>query len=166
MKRSDLILVLSLLIITLTGIYIHTHLPAVASAGLTAALQDSREEVPLPVLMYHGLTDDPDRVDDYFILTEDFEKDLLWLQEHGYTAVSFQQLADYAEKGSRLPEKPVLLWLRESWREPVRALTAKSPPAGAAWVPWPLLSLPWPPSGWPPSSAGPVPERARSVPSS
>ena len=109
MKRSDLILVLSLLIITLTGIYIHTHLPAVASAGLTAALQDSREEVSLPVLMYHGLTDDPDRVDDYFILTEDFEKDLLWLQEHGYTAVSFQQLADYAEKGSRLPEKPVLL---------------------------------------------------------
>ena len=109
MKRSDLILVLSLLIITLTGIYIHTHLPAVSSAGLTSALQDSREEVPLPVLMYHGLTDDPDRVDDYFILTEDFEKDLLWLQEHGYTAVSFQQLADYAEKGSRLPEKPVLL---------------------------------------------------------
>jgi len=108
-KRGSLLLILFLVTLTITGMYIHTHLPAAASANITAALKDSREEISLPILMYHGITDNPAQVSEYFILAEDFEKDLQWLADHGYTTVSFQQLADYAENGARLPEKPVLI---------------------------------------------------------
>lgn len=109
MHRNNLTFVILLAVLALTGLFLHMKLPAVTAVSMAAPVIDSREEVDLPVLMYHGITDDPARVDEYFILTEDFEKDLQWLRDHGYTAVSFQQLADYAEKGSRLPEKPVLI---------------------------------------------------------
>ena len=109
MKRDDIPLILFLLVLLMTGFYIQTRLPERTAEVAAAAYQDSREEVPLPILMYHGITDDSAAVNDYFILTEDFEKDLQWLQEHGYTTVSFAQLADYASSGSPLPEKPVLI---------------------------------------------------------
>lgn len=109
MKKENLILVIFLLVLLVTSLYIHTNLTQAASLAMATAVKDSREEVPLPVLMYHGLTDDPSRVDEYFILTGDFEKDLQWLRDHGYTTVSFQQLVNYVESGARLPENPVLI---------------------------------------------------------
>lgn len=109
MKRENLLLMAFVLVLGATMAFIHFHLSDAAAAAMVSAVKDSREEVALPVLMYHGLTEDPEKVSDYFITAEDFEKDLQWLRDHGYTTVSFQQLADYAEHGSRLPEKPVLL---------------------------------------------------------
>lgn len=109
MKKETLILVLFLLALLTASLYIHTHLTEAASVAMASAVKDTREEVPLPVLMYHGITDDPARVDEYFILSSDFEKDLQWLADHGYTAVSFRHLVNYAENGARLPQKPVLL---------------------------------------------------------
>jgi len=109
MKREDWLLVIFILVLTGTMFFLHMHLPEKAAQAMAAPVRDSRAEVSLPVLMYHGITDDPEKVGEYFILAEDFEKDLQWLQDHGYTTVSFQQLADYAEKGSWLPEKPVLI---------------------------------------------------------
>ena len=109
MKRNKLIGLLFLLLLFLTGIYMQAHFSAAVSASMITAVKDLRSEIPLPVLMYHGLTDDTSRTGEYFILTEDFEKDLQWLAAHGYTGVTFRQLSDYAEKGAQLPEKPVLL---------------------------------------------------------
>ncbi|MBR4861101.1 MAG: polysaccharide deacetylase family protein [Firmicutes bacterium] len=109
MKKNNLITVFFLLLLFLTGVYIQTRLPAAVSASMMAAVKDTRSEVSLPVLMYHGLTDDPARTGEYFILTGDFEKDLQWLSDHGYTGVTFRQLSDYAENGAQLPEKPVLI---------------------------------------------------------
>ena len=109
MKRNNMITVSVLLLLFLMGVYMQTRLPAAVSASMMTAIKDTRSEVPLPVLMYHGLTDDPAKTGEYFILTEDFEKDLQWLTDHGYTGVTFRQLADYAESGTQLPEKPVLI---------------------------------------------------------
>lgn len=109
MKRYNRFAVLFLLLLFLTGLYMQTQLPSAVSVSMTTAVKDSRPEVSLPILMYHGLTDDPARVNEYFIRTDDFAKDLQWLSDHGYTAVTFRQLADYAEKGALLPEKPVLI---------------------------------------------------------
>ena len=108
MRKEDKVLLVFLLVLLVTGFYIHMTLPE-TSEVLASAFQDSRQEVTLPVLMYHGLTEEPSEVNDYFITAEDFEKDLQWLRDHGYTSVSFGQLADYAENGARLPEKPVLI---------------------------------------------------------
>ena len=109
MKKENLILVMFLLALLTTSLYIHTHLTETASLAMASAVKDTRSEVELPVLMYHGITEDPARVDEYFILASDFEKDLKWLADHGYTTVSFQQLVNYVENGARLPSRPILL---------------------------------------------------------
>ena len=78
----------------------------VASAPI---ITDTRQEVELPILMYHGVTDDASKVTDYTILSSDLEKDLIWLTQNGYTSVSAKQLIDYVENGAPLPAKPILL---------------------------------------------------------
>lgn len=75
----------------------------------TADVLDSRDSVELPVLMYHGITSDETQESEYFISTKRLEGDLIWLKDNGYTTVSPQQLIDYVEKGSHLPEKPLFL---------------------------------------------------------
>ena len=109
MKRNSQLPLLVILLLLLLWLILQTPPPDSQTAAMMTAVKDPRPEVSLPVLMYHGLTDDPARVIEYFILTEDFEKDLQWLSDHGYTAVTFRQLSDYAEKGALLPEKPVLI---------------------------------------------------------
>ena len=109
MKKENLILVLFLLVLLTASLFLHTHLTESASVAMASAVKDPRSEVELPILMYHGITEDPAHVDEYFILASDFETDLKWLADHGYTTVSFQQLSNYVENGARLPEKPVLL---------------------------------------------------------
>lgn len=80
---------------------------AVPASG--SKLKDAREEIELPVLMYHGLTETADAADEYNIPASAFESDLRWLSEHGFTSVSVSQLAAYTSDGSALPEKPVLI---------------------------------------------------------
>lgn len=72
-------------------------------------ITDTRQEVELPILMYHGITEDISKVNDYTILADDLEKDLIWIKDNGYTTVSAKQLVDYVEKGTPLPSKPILL---------------------------------------------------------
>lgn len=67
------------------------------------------ESVELPIIMYHGLTENPSKVNTYVIPVSDFESDLKYLKENGYTAVFMQQVIDYVEGDGELPEKPVVL---------------------------------------------------------
>lgn len=100
---------LALFLLLSFAVILHLQLPVLASSNLKTMLKDSREEVQFPILMYHGLTEDPAKTGEYVILASDFEKDLKWLSDNNYTTVSFAQLADYVENGSQLPEKPVLI---------------------------------------------------------
>lgn len=83
------------------------------SAGYLGAsipvIADAREKVELPILMYHGITEDASKLGDYTILASTFEADLVWLKDNGYTTISAKQLIDYVEKGSALPTKPVMI---------------------------------------------------------
>ena len=83
------------------------------SAGYLASsfpvVADARPHVTLPILMYHGITENTSKVGEYTILVSTFESDLIWLKENGYTAISTKQLTDYVENGSALPAKPVLI---------------------------------------------------------
>lgn len=79
------------------------------SVSSAAAVSDARNKINLPILMYHGITDESSSVSEYVILDKTFENDLKWLGKNGFTTITVKQLADYAEKGSALPDKPVLL---------------------------------------------------------
>jgi hypothetical protein len=70
---------------------------------------DAQTGVPLPILMYHSVLKDPQRSGSYIITPAQFEKDMLYLNEHGYTTVLPSDLLRYAKGEGELPEKPVMI---------------------------------------------------------
>ena len=75
------------------------------------AVPASREIKPfkLAVIMYHGLIKDSSLQNQYMIHPDYFESDLKYLKENGYNTIVIQDLIDYFEKGTLLPENPVML---------------------------------------------------------
>ena len=72
-----------------------------------AAAETVPEGVPLPVIMYHSLTDPPRAATQ--LSPAAFADDLAYLEAHGYETVSAAQLAAYTRGTGDLPEKPILL---------------------------------------------------------
>ena len=70
---------------------------------------EEQQTVLLPVIMYHDIMKSSARRDVYTITPQDFEEDLKWLKNNGYTAVGINEIISYAENGTALPEKPVML---------------------------------------------------------
>ena len=71
-----------------------------------AAPEQPREGVFLPVIMYHSIRDSQN---DYQLSPADFERDLQYLQSHGYESVSVGELLAYTRGLGELPAHPVLL---------------------------------------------------------
>lgn len=108
MKKFDLLLLLLLVSMVLAGTLAYCgSKDSIPSAS--EAIEDDRESVKLPVLMYHGICSDSSEETEYKIAAERFEGDLQWLQNNGYTTVSVNQLVSYVEEGTALPAKPVLI---------------------------------------------------------
>lgn len=63
----------------------------------------------LPIVMYHQLTTDKTKAGKYVLTVEQFEEDLVYLKENGYSSVTLAQLLDYSEGRASLPEKPVMI---------------------------------------------------------
>ncbi len=83
-----------------------------ASASSAETGENSGEEIPVPILMYHALTRRESQVNDYTIPAYLFESDVKYLKEHGYTAVTMSELIDYVydtDGNVSLPDKPVVL---------------------------------------------------------
>ncbi len=68
----------------------------------------------VPVFMYHEFVTQTDldngiAFDEYAIWKDEFEQDLIWLTDNGYTTITTEQLAAYLNGTEALPEKPVIL---------------------------------------------------------
>lgn len=96
--RTGLIAVFAALVM-LAGTLLINSVPA----------SSAQDGISLPVVMYHGLLTDRSRQGPYVIAVEEFESDLKYLKEQGYTTVVVQDLIDYVQKGTPLPDKPVML---------------------------------------------------------
>ncbi len=65
--------------------------------------------IPLPIIMYHGVFNDPSRSGDYVVTPRLLEDDLTYLKNRGYSTVTMAELINYVHTGSPLPEKPVMI---------------------------------------------------------
>ncbi len=66
------------------------------------------ESAHIPILLYHHL--DPEGEESGTVLHPDtFARQMKLLRDNGYTAVSLDALIAYAEEGTALPEKPVVI---------------------------------------------------------
>lgn len=78
---------------------------------LSAAAEEKQKagSVELPIIMYHGILRDSKRQGKFVISPSEFEADLKYLTGHGYHTIVMQDLIDYVQNGTPLPEKPVML---------------------------------------------------------
>lgn len=95
--RMDFKILLALLLL---GIF-------VGAAVLSVRAMEG-DGVQVPVVMYHSLLRDEGRLGDYVISPGEFESDMTYLKEKGYTTVLMEDLIAYT-KGGDLPEKPILI---------------------------------------------------------
>ncbi|MCL2364568.1 MAG: polysaccharide deacetylase family protein [Defluviitaleaceae bacterium] len=66
-------------------------------------------EASVPVIMYHLVTEKRKYIGKYGITPADFEADLVYLRDQGYTTVVMADLIDFVTAGTSLPDKPILL---------------------------------------------------------
>jgi peptidoglycan/xylan/chitin deacetylase (PgdA/CDA1 family) len=65
--------------------------------------------VRLPIIMYHQVLKDKKSWRKYVISPEDFEKDLIYFIENGYTTITIQDLIDFVYNEKELPDKPIII---------------------------------------------------------
>jgi len=73
------------------------------------------------VIMYHNFITDEDiasgvEFEEYSLKPEDFEADLIWLRDNGYTTITSSDLIEYLENQKSLPPKAVIISIDDgSW---------------------------------------------------
>ena len=70
---------------------------------------EAQETVKLPIVMYHHISHNPDRWNDYVISEAEFESDLKWLAQNGYESISVTDLLAWTEGKFTMPEKPCMI---------------------------------------------------------
>lgn len=66
---------------------------------------------PVPILMYHVTKTAPAGTPypDLWVSKEDFNGQMQWLKDNGYTGITMAQLFKYWDEGFKLPDKPVVI---------------------------------------------------------
>lgn len=67
------------------------------------------EGVEVPIIMYHSIQKDETKSGKFVITPTEFEEDLKFLKENGYTTIVMEDLINYVKNEGELPEKPVIL---------------------------------------------------------
>lgn len=80
-----------------------------ASVQAAPTMAREKDTIALPILMYHHMLKDQERLGKYVISPEELEQDLRTLQQRGYTTISPEELAAWCRGQGELPEKPVML---------------------------------------------------------
>jgi len=75
--------------------------------------EEALEEVTVPVLMFHDVKTVAGGT--WSMSADNFRKTMVFLLDNGYTPVSFDQLVDYVDGVSDIPEKPVGITLDDGY---------------------------------------------------
>lgn len=73
------------------------------------------ESTTVPVLNYHKVQDGAGTP--LAVGTKEFEEQMAYLHEKGFTAITPDQLVDYVQAGKPLPAKPVLITFDDGYRD-------------------------------------------------
>jgi peptidoglycan/xylan/chitin deacetylase (PgdA/CDA1 family) len=73
---------------------------------------------PVPILEYHVLGQPPEDAPypELYVGRTDFSKQMDWLEEHGYQAVTLEQVQEAWYHGGTLPPKPIVLSFDDGYR--------------------------------------------------
>lgn len=81
-------------------------------------ITDSRG-VKVPIIIYHSVRPyylrDTKFAKQFIVEPAVFEKQMNFLRDNGYTAISFDDLLNFFNKGESLPEKPIIINFDDGW---------------------------------------------------
>lgn len=82
-----------------------------APARSAPRVPPSQRDRPVPILMYHVINDPPPGagLPELYVAKADFAAQMSWLKDHGYSAVTMQQVYDLWRRGVALPRRPVVI---------------------------------------------------------
>lgn len=72
-------------------------------------VEDNEKPVSIPILMYHHFELDKSKTNDMTVYKSDFEKQMKYLKDNGYTAIDTKDLEKFIKWKSNLPTKPVII---------------------------------------------------------
>lgn len=75
----------------------------------TKQAKNKKEEIFLPIIMYHSVLKDQKLQNNYTISPALFENDLKFLNDNGYTTITVKDLTEYVFQGKELPKQCVML---------------------------------------------------------
>ncbi len=69
----------------------------------------SQNEIPVPVIMYHQISENKSIWGDYVIPLSVLEEDFKYMKKNNINPVSFDDLRAFVEKGEKLPNNPIII---------------------------------------------------------
>ena len=100
-KRSNILIVLACVLIV--------SLSFSVKGSILTSVEVKDEKFALPILMYHHFSKNKADINEYVISPENFEEDLKYITQKGYTTVSIADLENFIQKGKPLPKKPIII---------------------------------------------------------
>lgn len=83
---------------------------AIVSLAVTVfAVQQSKTEIKLPIIMYHHISKNYKALGDYVISQKQFESDIKYLKSQGYTTINTSDLLDFVNDKKAPPPKPCMI---------------------------------------------------------
>lgn len=65
------------------------------------------ETICLPVIMYHNIS--KNKINQYCVSVKQFEEDLKYIKNQGYSCITSSELIDFVYNGKKLPKKPFMI---------------------------------------------------------
>lgn len=109
-KRGKLyisLVIITLLIFLSSSVLYLTKDEAVFTS--TQAKNTIQNGIPVPIIMYHSILKSSPELGKYVITPTEFESDLKYLKEHGYSTINMTDLINYVHNNGKLPPKPVMI---------------------------------------------------------
>lgn len=70
---------------------------------------DNNNKIALPIIMYHHISEKSSSLGNYVVSPEQFENDLKYIKELGYTTISVDELIKFSEGKFDMPEKSIMI---------------------------------------------------------
>ncbi len=102
-KRPIFILLLVVIVLSLASAI------KFSTTTIFSVTSESEDTVRLPIIMYHSIQKRNKAKSKFIITPDEFEGDLKYIKDNGYTTIVMQDLIDFVYENKELPEKPIML---------------------------------------------------------
>lgn len=104
MKKFIAVSILAVLVLSMAS-----QVMATGSEPDEADIENPADFIDLPIVMYHHISPKSKLWGEYVISPDQFERDMSYLKEQGYTSITSEELIAWYDGTGELPEKPVMI---------------------------------------------------------